>query len=69
MRLYKESPSADCELLNEMLTLDQVGIDGLPKNEVPQKVRNVYQRQTRGSSSACLWSWLTPRPSDCDGLV
>ena len=38
LRMYKESPSTDCELTNEMLTLEQAGIDGLPKNEVPPKV-------------------------------
>lgn len=50
MRLYKESPSADCELTNEMLTLEQAGIEGAPKNEVPVKV-------------CCLVALLLLRPS------
>ena len=37
LRLYKETPTSDCELTNDMLTLEQVGVEGRTKTEMPPK--------------------------------
>ena len=55
MRLYKESPTAACELTNEMLTLEQVGVEGREKNEVPPLVCAVPSGHLLPR-----WMWLGP---------
>ncbi len=38
LRMYNEVPTSSCELLDEMKTIEQIGVEGRPKKEEPPLV-------------------------------